>query len=93
VHPLAEHLAPRLREVLPGTTVAVHQPWRDVFLPLMVGATTVLLPDGRLPGGSPDHPKMLEKAGFKVVAIDSEELWMDPAAEVNRLVGAAAGAG
>lgn len=101
VHPLMENLLPLLAAKLPRYFMALHEPWRDTFLPLVItapsGKKTVLLPNGRLPGGGDDRLQELRQqellvAGFSRLTVNAEQLWMQTSTEVDRIVGAIAGA-
>ncbi|MEM9260884.1 MAG: hypothetical protein AAGA62_14650, partial [Bacteroidota bacterium] len=101
VHPLLENLLPLLAEKLPKYFFALHEPWRDTFLPLVItapsGKKTVLLPDGQLPGGGDESTQQLRQeellvASFSCLSVAAEQIWTDTSGAIERIVGAVAGA-
>ncbi|MEM9527612.1 MAG: hypothetical protein AAGA31_13450, partial [Bacteroidota bacterium] len=98
-HPLMENILPILAEKLSNHFFALHEPWRDTFLPLVItapsGKKTVLLPDGRLPGGGDVSTQWLRQqelfvAGFSCLSVAAEQIWTNTSRAIEQIVGTVA---
>lgn len=99
--PLLEELKPELVNRLPGFSISLHQPWRTVYLPILltspVGKRHLILPEGVLPG---KHDVLIElqlqrelaAAGFELHYLYAADLVAAFSATLDTLAASVVGA-
>lgn len=92
--PLLKELEPELAKRFPDYFLSLHQPWRTVYLPILLtsssGKRHLILPDGVLPGKRDPLIEIqlhreLVAAGFELYYLSSLELAIDLTGTLDKL--------